>query len=96
MYYVVRFCSDNTVNLHYNDSICSQTLSLPYFRLHLSSVDFFFIIFDFFNKLSLGKKFIAKLMKDRMSNSVDPDETDYTVSSGSMLFAKTYYYRLWQ
>ena len=26
-----------------------------------------------------------------MSNSVDPDET---VSSGSMLFAKTYYYRL--
>ena len=32
-----------------------------------------------------------------MSNSVDPDETaHWAVSSGSMLFVKVYYYRLWQ
>ena len=52
---------------------------LPNFR-HLSSVFgccffcFFLFLFFFLNKLSLGKKFICKL-KDRMSNSVDPDET---------------------
>ena len=36
-------------------------------------------------------------LKDWMSNSVDPDETaHWAVSSGSMLFAKAYYYRPWQ
>ena len=34
-------------------------------------------------------------MKDWTSNSIVPDEI-WAVSSGSMLFAKAYYYRLWQ
>ena len=36
-------------------------------------------------------------LKNWMSNSVDPDETaHWAVSIGSVLFAKAYYYRLWQ
>ena len=45
--------------------------------------------FFYFNKLSFGKKFICKLerlnVKQRRSR-------DWAVSSGSMLFAKAYYY----
>ena len=77
---------------------------MPNFRRHLSSADFFFFfflfvcLFSFFfflHKLSLGKKFIFTCKVERlnvkMSNSIDPD-----ASSGSMLFAKVYYYRVWQ
>ena len=40
---------------------------------------------------------LCEKLKDWMSNSVDPDETaQWAVSSGSTLFAKAYYYRLWQ
>ena len=52
----------------------------------------FFILTNF----RLERRLYVKL-KDWMSNSVDPDETaHWAVSSGSMLFAKAYYYRLWQ
>ena len=68
------------------------TLSVPNFRRHLSSA-----FFLYFNKLTFGRIFIYVKLKDWMSNSVDPDETaHWAVSSGSMLFAKAYYYRLWQ
>ena len=60
------------------------TLSLPNFRRHLSSA---FVL----NKLSIGKKFICKVdqRRPRWDGSL-------AVSSESMLFAKAYYYRLWQ
>ena len=65
-------------------------LSLPNFRRHLSSA-------FFLNKLMLGKKFIRKAerlnVKQRRSRW---DGSLWAVSSGSMLFAKAYYYRLWQ
>ena len=52
---------------------------------------FFFIILINYR---LERRLHVKL-KDRMSNSVDPDETAHgAVSSGSMLFAKANYYRL--
>ena len=58
------------------------TLPVPNF------VSFFFILTYY--------RLYVKLI-DWMSNSVDPDETAQgAVSSGSMLFAKAYYYRLWQ
>ena len=50
----------------------------------------FVVCFSFFNKQSLEKKFIHKVerlnVKQRRSNEL----------SRSMLFAKVYYYRLWQ
>ena len=56
-------------------------------------VCFFFLILT--NHL-LERRLYVKL-KDWMSNSVDPDETaHWAVSSGSMLFVRVYYYRLWQ
>ena len=71
------------------------TLSLPNFRRHLSSVFFFCC---FLNNLLLRKKFIrykferlnVKQRRSRWDGSL------WAVSSGSMLFAKPYYYRLWQ
>ena len=51
----------------------------------------FFILTNYRLKRCLYVK-----LKDWMSNSVDPDETTHwAVSSGFMLFAKAYYYRLW-
>ena len=62
------------------------TLSAPNFRRQMSSAFFFILTNCLYVKL-----------KDWMSNSVDPDETaHWAVSSGSMMFAKAYYYRLWQ
>ena len=73
--------------------IYSLTLSAPNFRRHLSSVFFFFLIFT---NYCLERRLCVRL-KDWISNSVDPDETaNRAVSSGSMLFVKTYYYRLGQ
>ena len=67
------------------------TLSAPNFRRHLSSA-FFYILTNY----RLERRLYVKL-KDWMPNSIDPDETaHWAVSSGSMLFAKAYYYRLWQ
>ena len=66
------------------------TLSVPNFRRHLSSAFFFFILTNY----RLERRLYVKL-KDWMSNSVDPDETAQ-VSSGSMLFEKAFYHRLWQ
>ena len=62
------------------------------FRWHLSSVFCFFFLTNY----RLERRLYVKL-KDWMSNSVDPNETaHWAVSSGSTLFAKAYYYRLWQ
>ena len=64
------------------------TLSVPNFRRHLSYA--FFIL----TNCRLERLLYVKL-KDWISNSIDPDETaHWAVSSGSMLFAKAYYYRL--
>ena len=66
------------------------TLSVPNFRRHLSSA--IFILANYRSERRLYVK-----LKNWMSNSVDPDETaHWAVSSGSMLFAKAYYYCLWQ
>ena len=51
----------------------SLTLSVPNFRRHLSYV-FFFFFFFFLTNCPLERDSYVKL-KDRMSNSVDPDET---------------------
>ena len=52
----------------------------------------FFILTNY----RLERRLYVKL-KDWMSSSVDPDETaHWAVSSGSVLFEKAYYYRLWQ
>ena len=60
------------------------------FVSHLSSV-------TFFNKLSIWKKFKCKverlILRQRRSRW---DGSLWAVSSGSMLFAKAYYLRLWQ
>ena len=51
--------------------------------------------FFFLPNYRLERRLYVKL-KDWMSNSVDSDETaQWAVSSGSVLFAKAYYYRLW-
>ena len=60
-------------------------------------VFFLLFFFFFFFKLSLEKKFTCKVerlnVKQRRSRW---DGSLWAVSSGSMLFAKTYYYRMWQ
>ena len=48
--------------------MCSLTLSVPNFRRHLSSA--FFILTNY----HLERRLYVKL-KDRMPNSVDPDES---------------------
>ena len=58
----------------------------------------FFFFFFFFHKLSMERNLYLKLIerpnvKQRRSRW---DGSLWTVSSGSMLFAKAYYYRLWQ
>ena len=57
----------------------------------------FVVCYVFFNKLSVGKKFINKVerpnAKQRRSRW---DGSLWAVSSVSTLFAKVYYYRLWQ
>ena len=68
------------------------TISVPNLRLHLLST----LLFLFY-KLSVGKKFICKVeilnVKQRRSWW---DGSLWAVSPGSTLFAKAYYYRLWQ
>ena len=64
---------------------------MPSFRRHLSSASCFIL-----TNCRLERLLYVKL-KDWLSNSVDPDDTaQWAVSSGSMLFAKAYYCRLWQ
>ena len=63
--FAVRIC----LKTHFRGSYAflSLTLSVPNFRLHLSSVFFLFFLsffFFFFNKLSIGKKFICKYVYD--------------------------------
>ena len=56
----------------------------------------FVIYFFILTNLCLERPLYVKLT-DWMSNSIDLDETaHWAVSSGSMLFAKAYYYHLWQ
>ena len=61
------------------------TLSAPNFRRHLSSA-------FYFNKLSFGKTFICKV--ERLN--VKQHRSRWDGSMSPMLFAKAYYYRLWQ
>ena len=62
------------------------TLSAPNVRRHLSSV------FCYFNKLSFGKTCICKV--ERLN--VKQRRSRWDGSSWPMLYAKAYYYRLWQ
>ena len=56
----------------------------------------FFVLTNYMYRLERRLYMYVKL-KDWMSNSVDPDEmAHWAISSGSMLFAKAYYYCLWQ
>ena len=56
----------------------------------------FVVCFFILTNHRLERRLYVKL-KDWMSNSIDPDETaHWAVSYGSMLFAKAYYYHLWQ
>ena len=77
---------------------CTWTLSMPNFRRHLSSAFFFFFFFFFFfNELSLRKKFICKVERLNVKQHRSRwDGSLSAVSSKSMLFAKSSYYRLWQ
>ena len=68
----------------------SLTLSMPHFRRQIS--DDICRLFFFFNKLSLEKQFIPKV--ERLN--VKQRRSRWDGSSGSMLFAKAYYYRLWR
>ena len=80
-----KFTSPESLSIH-------LTFSLPNFR----RIRRFFICF-LLNKLLFVKKFICKVerlnIKQRRSRW---DGLLWAVSSGSMLFAKAYYYRLWQ
>ena len=58
------------ISYQYNSLL---TLSVPNFRRHLSSVFFFFFVI-FLANYCLESSLYVKL-KDRMPNSVDPDET---------------------
>ena len=56
----------------------------------------FIVCFFILTNYRLERRLYVKLI-DWMSNSVDPDEmAQLAISSGTMLFAKAYYYRLWQ
>ena len=59
---------------------------------------FVFVRFCFFtgNKLSIGKKLICKVKLNVKQRRSWWDGSLWAVSSGSTLFAKAYYYRLWQ
>ena len=69
------------------------TLSMPNFRRHLPSV---FFCCCFLNNLSAENKFICKV--ERLSKSVDPDETTHYELSHLDLHClqKACYHRLWQ
>ena len=64
------------------------TLLAPYYRLHLSSALFFFT--------SVIERSLYLKLKEGMANSIDPDEMAHCVSARTMVFAKAYYYCLWQ
>ena len=56
----------------------------------------FVVCFLILTNHCLERRLYVKL-NDWMSNSVDPDEmAHWAISSGSMLFAKAYFFRLWQ
>ena len=72
------------------DNWYQLTLSAPNFRLYLSSALFCS------NRLSIGKKFICKVKLNVRQRRSWWDGSLWGFSFGSMLFAKAYYYCLWQ
>ena len=104
-------CEDVQANLNltgischksYFFALCLIILLLPFtginFWCQISDDIKFCRLFFFFilTNYHLERRLYVKL-KDWMSNSVDPDEmAHWAILSGSMLFAKVYYYRLWQ
>ena len=74
----------------------SEIWKVSYLTLSETLSSVFFILFFILTNYRLERRLYVKL-KDWMSNSVDQHETaHWAVSSGSMLFAKAYYDRMWQ
>ena len=76
---------------------CLFSFSFLFFLFFFFFFLLFFFFFFFVNNLSLEKEFICKVVrlnaKQRRSRW---DGSLWVVSSGSMLFAKALYHRLWQ